>query len=183
MSDRRRLPLEQVALGFLMQQPMHGYDLYWRANDALGHVWTMGVSNVYGALNQIEEAGYVRSVLQPQPSRPARRVYHITDAGRVQFLDWVREPVPSIRAIRVEFITKLFFLQMLGLEGAAQLIAEQEAFCQERIGQLEGRIAGCAPFDFNRLVFDFRLRQVQGMLAWLGARREESSGEGWGLAG
>ena len=34
---RRRLPLEKVLLGFLMQGPLHGYDLHRRVETELGN--------------------------------------------------------------------------------------------------------------------------------------------------
>ena len=74
MDGRRRLPLEQALLGFLMQGPLHGYDLHRRAEDELGRIWHMGISNVYGALKRLEQADHVESTLSPQESRPPRKV-------------------------------------------------------------------------------------------------------------
>jgi PadR family transcriptional regulator AphA len=169
----QKLPLEQALLGFLTQKPMHGYDLHRRAADELGRVWHMGISNMYGALKRLERIGYVESTLSPQESRPSRRVYRITRAGRKGFQDWVKQPVPNIRGLRVEFLAKLYFHHALGLEGAEELIAAQEEICQERVAQLRQGIAECSPQDFDRLVFDFRLRQIEAILEWLKTCRRE----------
>jgi PadR family transcriptional regulator AphA len=173
MDGRRRLPLGQALLGFLMQGPLHGYDLHRRAKDELGRMWHMGISNVYGTLKRLEQASYVESTLSPQESRPPRKVYRITPAGRESFLDWVRQPVPTIRRMRVEFLAKLYFLHTLDLEGAGELIAGQEAICRERIERFEQGAAQCGPGDFDRLVFGFRLRQIEAILDWLRVCREE----------
>ena len=69
MNSQRRLPLDQALLGFLMQGPMHGYDLHRRAESELGRIWYMGLSNVYGALKRLEQTGQVESTLSPQESR------------------------------------------------------------------------------------------------------------------
>jgi DNA-binding PadR family transcriptional regulator len=173
MDDQRRLPLEQALLGFLMQGPLHGYDLHRRAEDELGRIWHMGISNVYGTLKRLEQTGHVESTLSPQESRPPRKVYCITLTGRESFLAWVRQPVPAIRRMRVEFLAKLYFLHTLGLEGAEALIAGQEAVCRERLERFGHDAAQCEPGDFDRLVFDFRLRQIEAILEWLAACREE----------
>ncbi len=173
MNGRRRLPLEQALLGFLTQGPMHGYDLHRRVEDELGVIWYMGISNIYGALKRLEQAGHVESTLDPQESRPPRKVYRITPAGRESFLDWVRQPVPTMRDMRVEFPAKLYFFHALGLEGAEALIAAQEVVCRGRVERLERSAARCGPHDFNRLVYDFRCRQIEAILAWLQVCREE----------
>ncbi len=173
MSGRRRLPLEQALLGFLMQGPVHGYDLHRRVEDELGVIWYMGISNIYGALKRLEQAGCVKATLSPQEGRPSRKVYRITPAGEQSFLDWVRQPVPIMRDIRVEFPAKLYCLCTLGLEGIGELVAAQEAICRERVERLERSAAQCNPHDFNRLIYDFRRRQIEAILDWLQVCREE----------
>jgi PadR family transcriptional regulator AphA len=173
MGDQQRLPLEQTLLGFLTQGPMHGYDLHRRAREEMGRIWHMGISNIYGALKRLEQAGHVESSLSPQDNRPPRKVYRITRTGRQSFRDWVKQPVPTIRQLRVEFLAKLYFLRMLGLPGVTELIAAQEAICRERIERFERDAAECEPQDFDRLVFDFRRRQVEAILDWLKVRRKD----------
>jgi PadR family transcriptional regulator AphA len=152
---------------------MHGYDLHRRAQDELGRIWHMGISNIYGALKQLEEADYVESTLTPQDVRPPRKIYRITRSGRKSFRDWVKQPVPNIRRLRVEFLAKLYFSHKLGLKGTEKLIAAQEAICQERITGIEQDLAECGPQDFSRLVFDFRRRQIEAILDWLKVCRKE----------
>ena len=117
MGSKRRLSLEQVFLGFLMQGPMHGYGLHERIEKDLSQIWYMGISNIYGTLKRLEQSGQVEFSLAPQEDRPPRKVYQITPAGKQSFLDWVRRPVPAMREMRVEFPTKLYFFRTLGLEG------------------------------------------------------------------
>lgn len=158
-----------------MQEPLHGYDLHHRAEEELGRIWRIGISNLYGALKRLEQEGHVQSTLTPQESHPPRQVYQITPAGRESFLTWVRQPVPAIRAMRVEFLAKLYFLRTLNLEGTETLLAAQEELCRERIARLEHSAAQCDPQAFDRLVFDFRRRQIEAIVAWLKACQEEAT--------
>jgi DNA-binding PadR family transcriptional regulator len=169
----KKLPLEQALLGFLMKEPMHGYDLHRHAKDELGRIWHMGISNVYGALRQLEEATLVESTISPQDNRPTRKIYRITRAGRKSFRDWVRQPTPSMQRLRVEFLAKLYFIYALDLKGADELITAQETICQERIAQLEHSAAESRSQNFDQIVFDFRHRQIEAILDWLGVCRKE----------
>jgi PadR family transcriptional regulator AphA len=173
MSGQQRLPLEQALLGFLSQGPMHGYDLHRHARDELGRIWRIGISNIYGALKQLEKVDHVESILTTQGTRPPRKVYRITRSGRKSFRNWVKQPVPNIRRLRVEFLAKLYFLYTLGLKGAEELITAQEVICQELIAGIEQDLTECAPQDFSRLVFDFRRRQIEAILNWLKVCQEE----------
>ncbi|HIE37692.1 MAG TPA: PadR family transcriptional regulator [Anaerolineales bacterium] len=176
MGGRQRLPLEQALLGFLIQRPMHGYDLHRRVQEELGEVWYMGLSNVYGTLKRLEEEGRVESALSPQESRPPRKIYRITPTGERSFLEWLHRPVPAIRDMRVEFPAKLYFFRALGLEGVGELISAQEAACRERLERLERKSSRHGPRDFNRLVFDFRCCQIEAILGWLRVCREQFVG-------
>lgn len=173
MDNQSQFPLKQALLGFLMQEPVHGYALHRRAEDELGRIWYVGISNVYGILRGLEQAGQVESTLSPQENRPPRKVYRITPAGREGFLDWVRQPVPAIRDMRVEFLAKLYFFHTLHLEGVEELIAAQEAICRKQIERLEQRAGKCAQGDFHRLVLEFRRRRTKASLDWLQVCKEE----------
>lgn len=172
MTNQSTFPLEKALLGFLMQGPAHGYALHQRAEDELGRIWYMGISNVYGTLKDLEDVGHVESTLEAEESYPPRKVYHVTSAGRDSFLDWVRKPVPAVRDMRVEFLAKLYFFETLDLDGIKGLLAAQEGFCRERLEQLE-RSAQDHPDTFERLVLEFRKRRIETSMGWLQVCRRE----------
>lgn len=167
--SRRRLPVEYVLLGFLMVEPTHGYDLHRRAEEELGRVWRVGLSNLYAALKRLEESGTVEFTLNAQEDRPDRKIYRITPRGRERFLTWIQEPISSMRDMRVIFPAKLYFFHRLGLEGVEELVSAQEAVCRERLDRLNASAERYPPDDFNQLVFDFRRRQLEAILDWLQA--------------
>ncbi len=172
--SKRRLPLEQALLGFLMREPMHGYDLHQQVEAELGEIWYMGISNIYGALKRLEQSGQVESDFVPRNDRPSRKVYRITLTGEQSFLGWLQQPIPAMREMRVEFPAKLHFFRALGLAGVDDLIAAQEAVCRERVVRLEQGMGRCSPHDVNWLVFDFRRRQIEAIIDWLQVCREET---------
>ena len=168
MRSQSPFPLEKALLGFLMQGPAHGYALHQRADSDLGRIWYMGMSNVYGTLKDLEEAGQVESSLDEE-SYPPRKVYVITADGRKSFVAWVRESVPAIRDMRVEFLAKLYFFHTLDLEGAEDLLEAQRLVCQEQLEELEERADGRSNDPFEHTVTDFRRRRIQASVDWLRA--------------
>jgi PadR family transcriptional regulator AphA len=171
MKSQSPFPLEKALLGFLMQGPAHGYALHQRAESELGRIWYMGMSNVYATLKDLEEAGQVESSLE-EGSYPPRRVYAITSEGRESFLGWIREPVPAVRDMRVEFLAKLYFFHTLNLEGVGRLLEAQRAVYQEQLERLELRAAEGTEDVFEGAVTDFRRRRVQTTIDWLRACEE-----------
>jgi DNA-binding PadR family transcriptional regulator len=165
MTNQSEFPLDQALLGFLMQGPAHGYALHDRADEELGRIWYMGMSNVYSTLKQLEKEGRVESHLDDE-SYPPRRVYSLTGSGREQFLAWVREPVPAVRDMRVEFLAKLYFFHTLQLEGVDGLLEGQKAACRARLRELEEG-AGEPGDAFERAVHAFRCRRIETTLRWL----------------
>jgi len=116
--------------------------------------------------------------VQPQASRPARRVYHLTPAGRAELQRWLEEPVARTREIRLEFLVKLFFALQLDPALARRLVAEQRAVCQQLIASLESQLlalhhAGeqeevfAEAGEFQRMVLELRLEQTRAAMTWL----------------
>ena len=154
-------------LGLLMRGPMHGYELHQQYELELGQVWRAGMSQVYGLLKDRKEAGQVEARVEQQESRPARKIYSLTPAGRQAFKYWVRQPVANTRDIRVLFLEKLYFLRQLGLDGLVELIEAQKAICRERADGIARQAAELNRDDFENLVLGFRHQQLEAIIEWL----------------
>jgi len=132
--ERELLSVAEFALlGLLHRQPAHGYDLSRKlAPDTdLGSVFQLGLSQLYASLAKLETHGLIGAQAAEPARAGGRRIFHLTESGERQFLDWVRRPVPNSRYIRVDFLAKLFFARGLGPAFAADLIADQ----LERLGR------------------------------------------------
>jgi len=167
MTRRTALSPRYALLGLLMRGPMHGYELYRQYERGIGQVWRAGISQVYGLLKDLEEAGQVEARVEQQESRPARKIYSLTPAGRQAFKHWVRQPVANTRDIRVLFLAKLYFLRQLGLDGLGELVEAQKAICRERAEGIATRAAELSPDEFENLVLGFRHHQLEAIIEWL----------------
>ncbi len=177
MSPMTRLPLtiEYALLGFLRQQPMHGYEIYQQLSNptGLGLVWRLKQSRLYALLTRLEREGYVTTRLEPQAVRPPRKVFQLTDAGRETFLAWVQSPVQHGRRLRLDFLAKLYFSQLEGAAVSLKLIEQQRETCQTWLLEQQAhteKLQNTQPYDW--LVHEFRAGQIRAMLDWLNTCRQ-----------
>ena len=157
---------QPVLLGLLMTGPRHGYELYQEFSQELGRAWELGLSKLYAQLKQLEEAGLVEAQMELQPSRPARKVYHLTPEGQAVFVEWVRQPTPYLRHIRVEFLARLYFFRRLALDDLDELVARQQAVCRSQVERFE-QLAAEGEDEFRRCVLEFRRGQLEAVIRWL----------------
>ena len=89
-------------------QRSHGYVIedYLRALGLFG----ITMSTLYRTLRQMEKDGFLQSTWEPGPTGPARRVYTITDTGRV----WLDSSAAMLGAYR-DTIDRFFGLYGAGL--------------------------------------------------------------------
>jgi DNA-binding PadR family transcriptional regulator len=164
-----------VLLGSLLSGPRHGYELYRELQRDLAGVWQIGLSQLYAQLKQLEEAGLVAAQTEPQPNRPPRKVYHVTDKGRELFFHWLHRPSPYLRLIRVEFLLRLYLCDRLSLPVVDQLVAAQRAVCREQADRF-AQAAAEAQSRFRRLVLEFRQGQMEAVIRWLDRCSQVQSG-------
>ncbi|MFN8598036.1 MAG: PadR family transcriptional regulator [Anaerolineae bacterium] len=160
---------EYVLLGFLAQRPAHGYDLHEQVQRELGQIWQISLSQTYNILKRLEAKGYIVGVLQEQEKAPARRRFRLTTLGHRRFAEWLKVPAePSARAIRVEFLTRLYFTYITDPQAARGLIEKQSAAIQTGMAHLTVMLSELPSEQaFNQLGLDLRLRQLTSILDWL----------------
>ena len=160
---------EIALLGFLVSGPSHGYDLHQRFTMELGQVWHLSQSQAYAILKRLENRGDISSRLIEQEKLPARQILNITDAGRQRFFDWLELGVgTTARAIRLEFLTRLYFTQLHRPENIETIYRSQSMEIASRIERLESLLAHLPPEQvFNRLSLDLRLQQMRLIANWI----------------
>ena len=160
---------EMALLGLLFGGPGHGYDLHRKVITDLGQVWHLSQSQAYSILKRLEAQEEISVEEIPQEKLPPRQLLHMTPRGRKRFLDWLEAPSGgSTRAIRLEFITRLYFLRLYLPEKLASAFDRQRAEVKSHIKRLEKtRLELPEEQIFNRMSLDLRLRQLESVLGWL----------------
>ncbi len=160
---------EMALLGQLYGVPSHGYDLHRKVLSDLGQVWHLSQSQAYSILKRLEAQGDISVEEIPQEKLPPRQLLRMTDQGRQRFLAWLEAPSGgSTRAIRMEFVTRLYFLGMYLPEKLAEAFDRQRAEAINYIERLEkARTELPGEQVYNRMSLELRLKQLQTVLEWL----------------
>jgi PadR family transcriptional regulator AphA len=164
----RGLAVEFVALGVLLETPMHGYELRDRLKQGLGAFWRIASSQLYKVLHRLEEQGWVECNVAAGSAGPSRHVYRCTKAGTSVFWEWATSPVRHVRRIRIEFLAKLYFLRRLAPDRLPQLLEKQAAVLHELEGYLAARPrVETDDASLGRLAASYRQSQIRGTIRWL----------------
>lgn len=156
---------EYALLGALMTQPRHGYEIRAFLREELGPTWHIPTSQLYAQLKRLEGMGRLYSSLEAQETRPARRVFELTEKGRETFLSWVRSPAQHVRDLRVEFLAKLFFIRKLELDGSL-LIQDQKRVLEKTLHRLETLLKQ-EKDPYRRLTAAFKRATAEAWQRWL----------------
>ena len=164
-------PARHALLGLLLAGPSYGYDLAraFAPGTLLVTIMHLGASHLYALLTQLERDGLVGGQRLEQGSRPARRVFALTDAGRELVQHWLDEPVERPRDILLDFPLKLYLAHRQDPARSAALIARQRALFVSYLETLELEqrhdVAG-EDAAFRSLLYDGRIGRTRSALAW-----------------
>jgi PadR family transcriptional regulator, regulatory protein AphA len=174
------LSLEHALLGFLRQHSMYPYEIYQTLAQAreLGRVWHLKQSQLYALLTRLEEAGYISSTTESHGTRPPRKIMSLTPSGLAAFDAWTLAPVSHGRDFRLEFLAKLYFASQSGPNAVTSLVDRQLQSCEGWLVDLDSEAAAVqGESQFDWLVLQFRIDQINAIISWLGTCAETLGGE------
>jgi DNA-binding PadR family transcriptional regulator len=159
--------VRQPLLALLAKEPAHGYELKLALEQTFGAAYpSPNIGQIYVTLKRLEADGLVRSQDVAQTTRPNKRVYELTPAGRDAVAAWVDEPSDGPR-VRDEFFAKLILAPRAGLADVMELINKQRHHYY-RLNDAAGRNDTTA-----RLLIEGTLLHLQADLDWLERCQEE----------
>ncbi|MBK9928152.1 MAG: PadR family transcriptional regulator [Anaerolineales bacterium] len=166
---------EFALLGFLIAGASHGYELHQQLTIELGHVWHLSQSQAYAILKRLEQRGDITSQIVEQEKLPARQKLRITAQGRQRFFEWLELGLATnSRAIRLEFLTRLYFTQLHRPENISLIYNAQLAEIESVIERLESLLENLPPEQtFNHLSLDLRLQQMRLIQNWMAEIRTQ----------
>ena len=113
-----------AVLSYLSRAPMHPYELgrtLREHGDARSIKFNHG--SLYMVVQQLEKAGFVTAQETfREGQRPERTVYAITDAGRREQRDWLRELVEEPRHEYPHFVAALSLIAALPPDDVVELL-------------------------------------------------------------
>ncbi|HVV17838.1 MAG TPA: PadR family transcriptional regulator [Pseudonocardiaceae bacterium] len=137
MAKRRRVGnlLALAVLSVLVQRPMHPYEMASVLRER-GKDQDMKIKwgSLYTVVANLEKHGLVTATENVREGgRPERTVYAITDAGRAELEDWVRELLAAPEPEQPKFQAALSVMAVLAPDDAALLL-------RQRLDALTGQI-------------------------------------------
>jgi DNA-binding PadR family transcriptional regulator len=179
--------LALAVLSYLSQRPMHPYELgrtLREHGDERSIRFTHG--SLYMVVGQLAKAGFVEAQgTSREGQRPERTVYALTDAGRRELRDWLRDLVAEPRHEHPHFVAALSLIGALPPEEVVDLLGrrlERLAAQREEIrAYVDATLAqGVHPLflveeDYRLALLDAEVAFVEGF-----AGRITDPATGWG---
>ena len=129
MAKKRKVGnlLALAVLSYLSQRPMHPYEMsrtLREHGDARSIKFNHG--SLYMVVGQLARAGFIaEQETSREGQRPERTVYALTDAGRDEFRDWLRELVEQPQHEYPHFVAALSLIAALPPGEVVELLASR----------------------------------------------------------
>jgi DNA-binding PadR family transcriptional regulator len=179
--------LALAVLSYLTQRPMHPYELSRTLRthgDARSIKFNHG--SLYMVIQQLAKAGFVAEVeTTREGQRPERTVYSITEAGRSELRDWLRELVAQPQHEYPHFVAALSLIAALPPNEAVELLHERLRRLDAQRAEIRELIDTALAQDVHPLFLveeDYRLALLEAESSFIGRfiERITDPKDGWG---
>jgi DNA-binding PadR family transcriptional regulator len=172
---RRRAPfnvLSLAVLALLHEHPMHPYEVAYtmrerRMEDSI----KLNYGALYHTVGLLQADGLIAPLENERPGRrPERTVYSLTDAGRSQALDWLRDLLRHPRKEFPRFQAGLTVLTLLPRDEALALLGERAEDLAVQIQTERAAFERLRERGIQRLVLledEYALAMRQAELDWI----------------
>src|SRR5215211_6081556 len=137
MASERKVsnPLALAVMALLYERSMHPYEMVSVMRERGKHESVrLRYSSLYSVVEAMEREGLILPLETVREGRrPERTVYVLTEAGRVEFLSWLRELLREPAKEYTQFAAGLTFLPALPPDEATALL-------EERVRRLESEV-------------------------------------------
>jgi DNA-binding PadR family transcriptional regulator len=191
MASERKVsnPLALAVMALLFERQMHPYEMVSTMRERAKHeAIRLRYSSLYSVVAALQREALI-SPLETvrEGKRPERTVYGLTDEGRVEFLDWLRELLSVPAKEYTQFAAGLSFLAALPPAEAATLLEERVRRLEREVGELRSRLDAAMEGGLPRLFLvesehELVLREAE--LSWVRELvREIQAGTLGGMSG
>ncbi len=169
MAQKRKVGnlLALAVLSYLSQQPMHPYEL---ARTLREHGDDRSIKFNHGSLymvvQQLAKAGFISELETSRDGqRPERTVYGLTEAGRAEFRDWLRDLVAEPAHEYPQFVAALSLVAALPPDEVIGLLRQR----LDRLDTARAGIRGVIDTSLGQGVPELFLAEEEYRLALLDA--------------
>lgn len=126
------MSLRFALLGLLARESLTGYDLTKRFDSTVGFFWSAKHSQIYPELASLTQEGLVTFELITQTSKPNKKVYTITEAGREALRSWVEQPCDR-RTVKDPLLMRIWVVGMVDPARALHHLRETRSEYERRV--------------------------------------------------
>ena len=130
------MDVKTLCLGILSQGDATGYEIKKQFEGGYSHFYEASFGSIYPALAKLTADGMVSCMQQAQEKRPDKKVYTITAAGRLAFLDELNK-MPGRDRIRSEFLATMLFGDLLSPSQLDTVIETKLAEYRDELAEME----------------------------------------------
>ncbi|XVS67144.1 PadR family transcriptional regulator [Actinosynnema sp. CA-299493] len=171
MKSKRKVGnlLGLAVLGYLVREPTHPYELsrLMRAHgDDRSIKFTHG--SLYMVFGQLQKAGFiVEHETSREGQRPERTVYALTDAGRAELKDWMRELVAEPVHEHPRFVAALSMIAALHPDEVVALLRDRLDGLARQVGEAEAILAGADAHPLFLVEEEYRVALLNAEVAFV----------------
>lgn len=144
---------------------MTGYDIKKYVTGTLTAVTNASYGTLYPTLHRLLTEGAVVVEEVPQKGRPSKKVYSITDHGRRELENWLKEPAAADQ-VRREFLLKLYLAKDLPAQHLLKLITNRRDEIEATLQTLRAEKEGVSN-PYQAWVVDYSLSLCEAEIDWL----------------
>ena len=126
-----------ACLAVLARRTASGYEIKKAFEDGpYSHIQDVGFGSIYPALKKLQAEQLITVIPQSGEQRLGKRIFAITDTGRIAFMDRLNLPM-SPDKVRSDFLFRLLFTDLLSAADLELLIDQRIANLRAAIAQAE----------------------------------------------
>ncbi|WP_202710438.1 DUF4180 domain-containing protein [Sporosalibacterium faouarense] len=174
------MSIKFAILGILSWKPSTGYELKKIFKDSTFMYWSGNNNQIYKALVQLQDKGFVSSEVFHQDGAPSKKTYKITDEGLNELKEWTMSS-PEAPELKKTFLIQLAWSNVLSNQELNGLLTsyEEELKIQLVIEQEKRRRARYTPNrdDREAFIWDMIYKNIifsyKNELDWIQELREK----------
>ncbi len=160
-----------ACLAVLARRTASGYAIKKAFEDGpYSHIQDVGFGSIYPALKKLQAEHLITVVPQDGEQRLGKRIFAITDAGRMAFMDRLSVAM-SPDKVRSDFLFRLLFADLLSAAELEALIDQRVAHLRAAVAQAEQCQADAGKRPGERFVNGFGIAIYNSMIDYLEENR------------
>jgi DNA-binding PadR family transcriptional regulator len=165
-------PLALAVLAYLLERPMHPYELGKLLKErSLHEAINYKHSSLYSVVEQLRRAGYITEHQTVRDTRrPERTVYTLTDTGRAELADWMRTLVSTPAREYRQFAAALALIVVLPPAEVVGLLTQRHQALREQADGIRAALQANHEHDTDPVFFvedEYQLTIVEAELAFI----------------